>query len=789
MQGIRFLLLCLAACAVFFSDLAALAQVGAPGQAEPPRQQPVWMEVFGKVYGPQGQGDAPGGLGALDGEVEKSWAAALSAGPRHPYFEAAALQTSQYYASQGYDRKSESVLRQAVAAARQAQAEAADSAVGRDTSRDTARALLFALAQRLNAEQKFPAAAALIEEILEETKGAADGSRRDARILALSQLAQLREQMGEVEGVEALLREAKALQSLSSSTAASPASEGLAGSSQSRRTVYPAGMGFALSSSAGFYNGRSPNAGDLAGFYLRQGDTAKAEAVFQKDLENAKAPEEVIRARQGYAYFLSSQQRWGESVAQWGKLMEMQSASSRLEDRQMLRFTRVSLAQTLMAAGEADKALEILRNHVAQSSGDAHQNVEALRSYAQMLIQSKKFDEAEKVVEQIRQPTGKNAGDVFKHADTMADHLLAEIRQMQNRGEEARALREKSSALSRGAEGVHTSPSSVAPLWTAVQPVHELMRRHKYDEALAQLQRILADGAPRIHANPEESGAVANFISNFPPGRQEDRIQLARAIASALDGVRPADHPRVAQALISLVGAGMDGGLSAGETTRLLERQEKIFIASKGEDSVVLNDVSRQRVRLLSSRGDYAEAAAEMRRALKRTAERSGAKSQRACEIMRELAASLQMLEESWPEEESVRLALVAASGQFQGEPWNAMHDMHLLAGRYFAVGQRENAIAWMDRAIEAARKNPHGASMLQMLEQQRKHFVASPAQAPQAGGPFFRGPSGGPSRNGWFDSSEYSTIQGARLQGGPAPASVIRSTPTAGPQQTPPPR
>jgi hypothetical protein len=703
------------------------------------------MEVFNKAFGPQAQGAA---LGALDAEIEKSWAAALAAGPRHPFFVQAAHQAAQYFASQGYDRKSESVLRQAIAAAKQSQSEAAD--------RETTRSLILALAQRFNAEQKYPAAVNLIQEIVEDTKTDPDDASRAARIAALSQLAQLREQMGEVESVEALLRETKTLQSLPPST---PAAQATSLSNQSRRIAYPGGMGFAWSSGSRFYFGRHTNAGDLAGFYLRQGETAKAEAIFQKDLAEAKSPEETFRARQNYAHFLNSQRRWRESVAQWEEMVDMRSL--RPEDAQILAGTRVSLAQALAAAGEPDKALEILRNHVAQSNGDAHQNVEASRYYAHMLIQMKRFDEAEKVVEQIRQPTGKNAAEISKYAGTMADQLLAEIRQMQNRGEEARALREKALASSLRPEAAQTP----VPTWTLVQPVQELLRRHKYDEALAQLQRILADAAPRIHANPEEIGAFANFIPNFPPGRQEDRLQLARALVSALDGVRPADHPRVAQALTSIVGTGMEGGLSAAETARLLERQEKILVASKGEGSAALNDVSRQRVRFLNSRGEYSEAAAEMRRALKRTVEVSGAKSQPALQMMRELANALQTVEESWPEEESLRLALVEVSAQFKGAGGNAMHDMHVLAGRYFAVGQRENAIAWIDRAIEAARKNPQGASMLQMLEQQRNHFANSPTQRPQAGTPFFQGSS----RNGWFGSGESPTTQGARLRGQPA--------------------
>jgi tetratricopeptide (TPR) repeat protein len=661
--------------------LLTLAQIATLGQPPVQQQEPSWMEVFERVYGAEGQGAA---LGSLDLEVEKSWAAALAAGPGNPYFEAAAQQTAQYFGAQGYDRKAETILRQAIAATKQ-------------TAEDPAgtRPLKLALAQRLYQEQKFLSAAALIEGILEETKGAPD----PARPSDLLQLAHLRELMGEMEAAEALFREAK---TLLSTPQAAPAS----GRGRMRFTM-GGPRGYAIS-------------GELARFYQRHDDNAKAEALFQKDLEEAKTPEAVFRARQSYAHFLHSQQRWEESVVQWETLVEVQSAAPRPEDRQMLASSRVSLVQALTAAGKAEKALEILKDHVVQSSGDDYQRAEALRFYASILIQQKKFEEAEKTVEQIRQPTGKNAAEMSKQAESYADYLLAKIRQMQNRGEEARALREKAIAPSPRPEGT----SGPVPVRSLLQPVQELIGRHKHDEAMAQLQRILVDSTPRIHSNPEEIAAFTNFIYSLPEGRREERLELMRNILSTLDGVRPADHPRMAQALGQLMGSAMEAGLSPGEITRLLDRQEKILAAAKGEDSLALNEVSQLRARFFAFRGDYAEAASEMKLALKRAQALSGARSHPALQIMRELANSLQMISESWPEEESLRLALIEASTLSKGDGGNLVYEMNQLAYRYHAAGQREKAVAWMDRAIELARKNPQTAPMVHDLEELRSEFA-----------------------------------------------------------------
>ena len=412
--------------AVAFPVLAQVAGSGPPLAS----QQPQWMEAFNKIYSRQGQG-AP--LGSLDKEVDEAWAAALAAGPLDPSFEPCAQQAAQYFGAQGYDRKAETILRQAISAAGQA-----------DVTK--ARSLRLALAQRLNQEQKFLAAASLIQEVLGELKAAQDQPALGTQIAALTQLAQLREQMGEPDAVEALLREAKTLQSARPpESTASTSSSGLRFARASR----PGFASFRMGSFSEIHAGPS----DLVGFYQRQGSPAKAEALLKKEMEDAKTPEETQRALQNYVHFLNSQQRWEESIAQLEKLIGMQSASSRPEDRNMLTGSRQNLAHALATTGKPDKALEILKENAAQSSGDAFQHAEALRAYAQMLVQQKQFDEAEKVVEQIRQPSGKNAAEVSKYAQSMADGILANIRQMQNRTEDARILRERMMAQAAGTEG------------------------------------------------------------------------------------------------------------------------------------------------------------------------------------------------------------------------------------------------------------------------------------------------------------------------------------------------
>lgn len=731
------------------------------------------MEVFQKVYRPNGQ---DGALGAFDAEVEKSWAAAVAAGARHPYFATSANQTSQYYSAQGYSLKAESILRLAISAAKQVEG-AAGNPANPTASRDLSQALSLSLASRLSQDQKLLAAAEVLQELLRESKVAPNANLASpnvgARISALTQLAYLREQMGEVEAAEALYLEAGKLQALPKPSVDAEAGGGAG--QRSTRISYPGVMASLRGGQFAFarsFAGRFPGANDLVGFYQRQGDIAKAEALLQKEVDEAKTSDENLRARQNYASFLGGQQRWTESVAQWQQLVEMNNLGTQPESGQMRGSLRVNLAQALLMAGKSDEALGLLRDYVTQSNADARQRMDALRLYANMLMQQNKFEEAEKIVEQVRNPTGANSAEVSKYAGMMADNLLADIRQRQNRGEEAAALREKASVESSSAK-----PETVAnsvPLWNRVRVIHELLSRQKFDDALAQLQPILAESQDRLQSNPEEFGAFVNIVRALPRGRQEERQQLIRSLTSTLEGMRPADHPRLAHGIGMFLGGDLQELLGAAETNRLLEKEEKILVASKGADSPALNEVSRHKARYFSSRGDHTEAASELKRALKRTELATGERSQQTIQVLRDLTNSLQMNNENWPEEEGFRLALIERSAGFRNMGPTLVHDMSMFASRYYVVGQVENAVSWMDKAIELARKSPQTAAQVQQLEAQRKNYASNPGQAPAGASPFF-----GRSPSGVVPSGEYSSTIGVRLGAvPPVPAPPSPATP-----------
>jgi hypothetical protein len=108
---------------------------------------------------------------------------------------------------------------------------------------------------------------------------------------------------------------------------------------------------------------------------------------------------------------------------------------------------------------------------------------------------------------------------------------------------------------------------------------------------------------------------------------------------------------------------------------------------------------------------------------------------------------------------------------------------MSMLAGRYFAVGQRENAVSWMDRAIELAKKNPQMASAVPQFEQQRNHFAGAQNQPQPGANPYYA-----PAPGRWFQTGEFSNTQGVRLGNRPVPGGVFSTTGPPAPPPPPPP-
>src|SRR5688572_9720322 len=121
--------------------------------------------------------------------------------------------------------------------------------------------------------------------------------------------------------------------------------------------------------------------------------------------------------------------------------------------------------------------------------------------------------------------------------------------------------------------------------------------------------------------------------------------------------------------------------------------------------------------------------------------------------------------------EERVRLAVIERSGESSGIPGILSQDMSMLGARYFAVGQREKAVSWMDREIEYARKDPRAGFLVQQFEQKRNHFANAENQPQPGGNPFY-----GVAPGRWFDRSGYS---------GPAGVRAVIGVPALQPQPT----
>lgn len=382
----------------------------------------------------------------------------------------------------------------------------------------------------------------------------------------------------------------------------------------------------------------------------------------------------------------------------------------------MLLVIRMQLAAALTAAGQTDKSLAVARESLAAAPEDGPERRRALIQYADLLVRQKKFDDAEMVVEQLRQAPAGATLTMVTHYGRMADGMLAQVRLAQGRPEEARVLRAKSMPpLEQRPSADVGPPRSANPL----SPFHSLTRLGKYDEAIALLTSILADSGPRIQADPSKFSELVLAIFDLPADRKEQKAKLTVAAISLLDAIRPADHPRVAEALSYLANRMVDSGLPSPDTTQILTRLEKLVASNQGEDSPALSEVSLLRARHFSRRGNHPEAGIEIKKALAQTEATAGPNSQPVLLTARHALMVLQASNENWPQEEALRLKLIAADKQ------NPISDMQILATRYAANGQRDNAVVWIDRAIEVAKKNPQLANNLPHLQESRAIYAA----------------------------------------------------------------
>jgi hypothetical protein len=162
---------------------------------------------------------------------------------------------------------------------------------------------------------------------------------------------------------------------------------------------------------------------------------------------------------------------------------------------------------------------------------------------------------------------------------------------------------------------------------------------------------VTAAAYDRIKANPNEIAGLMSLASIL---RNKDRGDDARRLVNETlrAAERLPDHPRVADALSSLTPLLAQFGMRS-EAEQVLERQTRIFLATKGAGSLALNAVSRGRIALLQQALDGAGVLAEYERMLARTEQATGVRSRESVYALREVAWAYPAVE-NWAAEERV---------------------------------------------------------------------------------------------------------------------------------------
>lgn len=702
-------------------------------QMPAPEPSPEWLLSLQKLQ--QEMHQVP--IGSLDSKAELAWQAALRT-PRHPQFPMAAQMTAGLYQHQGYDLKAEQILRRALA-------------VTPPGDLQTQRIMKSQLAGLFENTQQLVKALAIREELAKEPRQLESNEYIPAGYEARA-LAGLYERMGEMEKAEAAWKEVAALQTAESTRQATG--------------IQTAAMAMMLRGGFGHAGGgESP----LAAFYARRGRLAEAEQLYREalaDPSQTNPGHPWNGAADSYIAFLSRQSRFAEAADLARQNIARIEGSPDAGVTRALFYRRQQLASLLVQAGRLDEALAIQKAAAEEAhtrGAGSPEYVQALGALSQTLIRQKLLEEAEQAVAQMREAVPGDAENARFH-ESMAVQTLAQIREMQGNHEEALQLR-----TSLGVP--HVAPSDrAATLHDLVGAAHQAASLDDMDTAVAKAGLAVALAGERIRTHPQEVMGLASLVQMLMGKQREgDARRIAIEMLRILEQVP--DHPRVADVLGSIPWPLAQLGMIA-EAERVIERMERILIGAKGADSLALNVVSHARLELMQRNSSGFGAIEERKRILARTEEATGPKSRESLDALRGLAWAYASLN-NWPDEQAILSALLGRTLNLSGaSSTDYAHLLQHMANRASQNQQFDQALIWMDQAIEATRSLPDAGVHLPGMIQNRAQIAL--AKDPPVEGPL-SAPSASPANGAvrWFHTDRYQRTDGVRL--GDAPVGAIR--------------
>lgn len=682
-----------------FAAVLVLAS-GLRAQTPAPEQPPVWWETLQRAS--QEVFQAP--LGSLDRKVEDAWQSALQT-PQSQYFVAAAGMVSGFYQHQGYDLKAEKILRQTLSAVP-------------ENDPISKRLLNLQLASLFENTRQLVKAAAIRETI---AKQPADSLNPEEQASDIQQLARIYEQMGEMKKAEASLKEAASLRARPRNPSAvrdrAPQATFLLG-----REIRQA-----------FARGHSANTEyELAQFYQRHGRTADAETILKRMLDNASrdSPADSNSVAHAYISFLTEQKRFDEAVKLAQECVARVESSANPETA---IYQKQELARILTQAGKTNQALAIQQDAISAAPQGGASRVQALNALAQWFLMQNRLEEAERVVNESREAGAADQNNGKFH-DRMALHTLAQIRDRQGKPDEAQNLRDRANAEIP----VQTKDEFYSLIASAQQAM-----RIDTGQLMAITEQALAALADRVQIRPQDAGTVIQLVQLLLNNKKEEEAQrVTSAILRMLEEVSPQDHPQIADALSSTIHALTSLPGMAQEVGRAVDRQEKILLAAKGPESLALDAVTSGRVQLLNRNADFSGVLDEQKRRFVRTEKATGPKSTWALQGLNELAWAHRPVN-NWPEEERVWLDLLGRTEAVNGKTSSAYANvLQSISSRYGENRQFDEALAWMDKAIEVARQLPDSEMWMQRLISQQRSILQMknmPVNSSAPANPFYQ--------------------------------------------------
>lgn len=160
------------------------------------------------------------------------------------------------------------------------------------------------------------------------------------------------------------------------------------------------------------------------------------------------------------------------------------------------------------------------------------------------------------------------------------------------------------------------------------------------------------------------------------------------------------------------------------EMSQAIDREEKILVAAKGPESTALDMVTNGRVMFLNRNANYSGVLEEQKRRLARTENATGSKSSASLQALRDVAEAYYLLR-NWPEEERIWLALVDRTAALDGKISSNYASLLQTVSRRYGENQRyDEAVSWIDRAIEVMRQLPDAEPLLQFAMPQRASIL-----------------------------------------------------------------